>query len=53
MTATQDRFPIAPSMFRFARHGQSGAWLSELMPHTAKMVDELRLINNDDQPIAR
>src|SRR5437762_1987310 len=41
MTATQDRFPVAPSMFRFARHGKSGAWLSELLPHLAGVADEL------------
>ena len=33
MTSGQKRFPIAPSMFKFAQHGQSGAWISELMPH--------------------
>ena len=38
MTATQASFPIAPSIFKFAQHGQSGAWVSELMPHTAKVV---------------
>src|ERR1700682_5088930 len=41
MTATQAGFPTAPSRFRFARHGKCGAWVSELMPHTAKVVDEL------------
>jgi hypothetical protein len=41
MTAAQSSFPLAPSMFKFARHGQSGAWVSELMPHTAKVVDDL------------
>ena len=41
MTSAQARFPIAPSLFRFARHGQCGAWVSELMPHTAKVVDDL------------
>lgn len=46
MTATQDRFPVAPSMFRFARHGRSGAWISELMPHTARIVDELCFIKS-------
>ena len=46
MTATQDRFPIAPTMFRFARHGQSGAWVSELMPHTARVADELCFIKS-------
>jgi hypothetical protein len=30
MTATQTSFPIAPSRFRFVRHGQSGAWISEM-----------------------
>jgi hypothetical protein len=44
MTATQDRFPIAPSIFKFARHGRCGAWVSELLPHTARMVDELCFI---------
>jgi hypothetical protein len=36
MTAGQTSFPIAPSIFKFAQHGQSGAWLSELLPYTAK-----------------
>ncbi|MDZ4367834.1 MAG: DUF1501 domain-containing protein, partial [Afipia sp.] len=44
MTATQDHFPIAPSKFRFAQHGRSGAWLSELLPHTARIADELCFI---------
>ena len=44
MTATQDHFPIAPSKFRFAQHGKSGAWLSELLPHTARVADELCFI---------
>ena len=36
MTSTQTHFPIAPTRFRFAQHGRSGAWLSELLPHTAR-----------------
>src|SRR5690606_19966461 len=36
MTSGQSRFPIAPSIYNFAQYGQSGAWVSELMPHTAK-----------------
>ncbi|MBM4070548.1 MAG: DUF1501 domain-containing protein [Planctomycetes bacterium] len=44
MTAMQERFPVAPTMFRFARHGKSGAWVSELMPHTARIADELCFI---------
>ena len=44
MTASQTGFPIVPSMFKFAQHGQSGTWVSELMPHTAKIVDDLCFI---------
>jgi hypothetical protein len=46
MTATQASFPVAPSRFRFARHGRSGAWLSELLPHTARVVDDLCFIRS-------
>ena len=46
MTATQDRFPIAPSRFRFEQHGRSGAWISELMPHIAKVADHLCFIRS-------
>jgi hypothetical protein len=46
MTATQESFPVAPSRFRFARHGRSGAWLSELLPHTAGVVDELCFVKS-------
>jgi hypothetical protein len=41
MTATQDRFPLAPSIFQFKQHGNSGAWVSDLLPHTAKVADNL------------
>jgi hypothetical protein len=46
MTATQESFPLAPSLFRFARHGKCGAWVSELLPHTARVVDELCFIRS-------
>ncbi len=46
MTATQASFPVAPSMFKFAQHGQSQAWVSELMPHIAKTVDDLCFIKS-------
>jgi hypothetical protein len=46
MTATQASFPVAPSLFRFARHGQSGASLSTLLPETAKVVDDLCFIRS-------
>jgi hypothetical protein len=41
MTSFQKSLPMAGSHFEFAQHGKSGAWVSELMPHTAKIVDEL------------
>jgi hypothetical protein len=44
MTSGQARLPVAPSKFQFAKHGQSERWVSELLPHTAKIVDELAVI---------
>ena len=46
MTAYQTTFPTAPSLFKFKQHGKSGMWLSELIPHTAKVADELCLIKS-------
>jgi hypothetical protein len=46
MTSGQARFPIAPSMFRFAQHGRNGMWVTELLPWTAKIVDELCFIRS-------
>ncbi len=46
MTSGQARFPIAPSKFKFKQHGQSGAWVSELLPNTAKMVDDLAIVKS-------
>jgi len=46
MTAGQTSFPVAESIFKFAQHGQSGAWLSELLPYTAKVVDDLCFIKS-------
>jgi hypothetical protein len=46
MTAAQASFPIAKSIFTFAQHGQSGAWVSDLLPHTAKVVDDLCFIKS-------
>jgi len=44
MSSGQKRFPIAPSIFKFKQHGGHGAWVSELLPHTAGIVDELSVI---------
>ena len=41
MTATQTSFPVAPTIFDFKQYGQSGAWISELMPHVAAIADDL------------
>lgn len=46
MTSGQSRFPVAPSKFKFAQHGQSGRWVSELLPHTANCVDDIALIKS-------
>ncbi len=46
MTAAQKRFPIAPSVYQFARHGRCGMELSELLPFTAKHADDLCLIRS-------
>ncbi|MEX0679176.1 MAG: DUF1501 domain-containing protein [Pirellulales bacterium] len=46
MTSRQASFPIAASKFRFAQHGQCGAWLSEILPHTARVVDNLCFIKS-------
>jgi hypothetical protein len=48
MTSGQQRFPVAPSMFRFDRHEnrQDGVWLSELIPHTGKVADRLCFIHS-------
>jgi len=46
MTSKQSSFPVAPSMFSFAQHGASGAWVSELLPHTARVVDDLCFIKS-------
>src|SRR5947199_1374289 len=46
MTSGQARFPIAPSKYKFAQHGKSRMWVSELLPHTAGMVDDLCFIRS-------
>jgi hypothetical protein len=46
MTSGQTRFPVAPSAFEFHQHGQSGAWVSDLLPYTARMVDDMAIIRS-------
>ncbi len=44
MTSGQARLPVAPSKYRFDRHGQCGRWVSELLPHTGALSDELAVV---------
>ena len=46
MTSGQKNFPVAASKFKFAQHGQCGMWLSEMLPHTAKIADDICLIRS-------
>jgi uncharacterized protein (DUF1501 family) len=46
MTAKQATLPIAPSPFKFKQHGKSGAWVSELLPHTGTAADDLCFIRS-------
>ena len=46
MTSEQGSFPVAPSIYEFAQHGQSGAWISELLPRTAEIADNLCFIRS-------
>ena len=46
MTSGQSTFPVASTIFKFAQHGKQGAWISELLPHTAKIVDDLCIIKS-------
>jgi hypothetical protein len=46
MTSGQSRFPIAPSIYKFSQHGRSGTWVSELIPHMARMVDDIAIVRS-------
>lgn len=46
MTAQQSSIPLAGSLFKFQQHGRSGAWMSELLPHTATVADELCIVRS-------
>lgn len=46
MTSAQPRFPIAPSIYDFEQVGQSGAWISELLPYTKKIADDIAIIKS-------
>ncbi len=46
MSGNQSSLPMAGSIFKFQQHGKSGAWVSELLPHTAKVVDDLCIVRS-------
>ena len=46
MTAGQERFPIVPSIFKFKRRGASGAWVSDLLPFTSRITDDLCFVKS-------
>ena len=46
MTSGQTTFPCVAPVFKFAQHGQCGAWVSELLPHTASIVDDIAVIKS-------
>ncbi|HEY4313850.1 MAG TPA: DUF1501 domain-containing protein [Pirellulales bacterium] len=46
MTSGQKSFPCVAPMFKFAQHGKAGTWISELLPHTAQIVDHIAVINS-------
>ncbi|SEK54569.1 Protein of unknown function [Chitinophaga rupis] len=46
MSANQSALPIAPSIFKFNQHGETRTWVSELLPHTAAVVDDLCIVKS-------
>ena len=46
MSSGQASFPLAGSLFDFAQHGESGTWVSELLPHIAKIADKLCVVRS-------
>jgi hypothetical protein len=46
MSAQQASIPLAGSIFKFAQHGHSGAWLSEVLPHHRKIVDDICIVRS-------
>jgi hypothetical protein len=46
MSGNQSSLPLAGAQFGWKRHGESGAWVSELLPHTARIVDKLCFVRS-------
>lgn len=46
MTSGQASFPLAGSIFPFKQYGKGGTWISDLLPYTAKIADEICVVNS-------
>ena len=46
MTSGQSSFPVASTNFKFSQYGKSGTWVSELLPHLAKVVDDIAIVKS-------
>lgn len=46
MTSGQKSFPVAPSSMKFQRHGKSGIWLGQTLPHLAQVIDNVCIIKS-------
>ena len=46
MSGNQASLPLAGSAFKFSQHGKSGAWISELLPHTARVADQICIVRS-------
>ena len=46
MSGNQASLPLVGSPFKFSQHGKSGQWISELLPNTAKVADDMCIVNS-------
>jgi hypothetical protein len=46
MSSSQSILPMVPSLYKFNQHGKSNTWVSELLPHTAQVVDDLCIVKS-------
>lgn len=46
MSGNQSSLPLAGSPFKFSQHGNSGTWMSDLLPHTSKIADDICVVRS-------
>ncbi|NNC87323.1 MAG: DUF1501 domain-containing protein [Akkermansiaceae bacterium] len=46
MTSGQKSFPVCATIGKFARHGKSGTWMSDLLPYTSRVVDDIAVVRS-------